>query len=204
MPGHAAWRRWPGSNGVVLSFDDGPDPLYTPPILETLNKLDVGALFFLTGSQVKKYPGLVRELNQPGIVVGNHTENHFHAWSTAWWKMPGEWETCQKRLEDLLGYSPVYFRPPWGALNPVSRRWINNHGRLVLWAVTSEDWKFKYNYRELAARVVEHCQGGEIILFHDHGQKHPESPAVTLLALPWLVRGLRDKGLEPLTRGEFH
>src|SRR5205085_11172613 len=102
---------------IALTFDDGPDPEWTPRILETLARRDVPATFFVVGERAKRAPDVVRTIAAAGHDLGNHSWSHPNLWFCTPSRTAAEIDPTQDLLADLTGTAPRYFRPPWGIVN---------------------------------------------------------------------------------------
>ncbi|MEN6372894.1 MAG: polysaccharide deacetylase family protein [Armatimonadota bacterium] len=102
------------TNEVALTFDDGPDPKFTPQILRILRKNGIKATFFVIGSNAERYPELVRECWQSGNEIGNHTFSHPHISEVGKLRAELEVNSTQRIIEALTGHSSRLFRPPFG------------------------------------------------------------------------------------------
>jgi peptidoglycan-N-acetylglucosamine deacetylase len=178
---------------VALTFDDGPWPGATRKILQVLKRFDAPATFFEVGRQVAAHPGVVQMVAAAGDEIGNHTFDHpltlqHHPAPQVAAEM---WRTTNALAED--GVRPTLFRPPGGwyddALIQEARR---QHMRVVLWDVDPKDWEPSVSAREIAHNVLSIAHAGSIILLHDGGG----DAAHTVAALPKIIRGLRDRGLQ--------
>jgi peptidoglycan/xylan/chitin deacetylase (PgdA/CDA1 family) len=181
---------------VALTFDDGPSPTFTPRILDILKRFNVRATFFVVGTLVERYPGLVRRMIREGHTIGNHTYAHPIGGSFA--RRPRkeireEMDRAQRLLQDL-GIRPVGFRPPGGSWSDFVREEAELRGmRTVLWAVDSRDWT-RPPANAVVNRVLRDARPGAIILLHDGGGDRSN----TVDALGRIIKGLRNRGLEPV------
>ena len=142
--------RKPGA-GVVLTFDDGPDPSGTKRLLEVLSRHGVKAAFFPIGMKAEAHPGLLREIDQEGHVIGNHS--YRHAWFTNLLmgrSLEQEIVKAQNAVEAAVGKIPAFFRPPAGLTNPHFRNVLKRlRLHLVGWDVRV------FDTRKKAENVVE-------------------------------------------------
>lgn len=181
---------------VALTFDDGPSPAHTPKILDILARFDVRATFYVVGTMVERSPGIVRRAASEGHAVANHTHEHplgasFAERSRA--QIREQIDRLQRVLRQL-GITPTSFRPPGGSWSDVVRDEAAARGmRTVLWSLDSEDWRGA-TAQELTERVLAEARPGSIILLHDGGGDR----SATVEALPAIIRGLRERGLEPV------
>ncbi len=152
---------------VFLTFDDGPDPRFTPLILEILAQASAYATFFVVGEDAVRFPSLVRRIADEGHEVGNHTWSHCHPWAIS--SAVARKEVCyaSAALADVLGRSPRYFRPPHGRL----RRCMMDQAReleqtVVMWSLSAVDWG-PWGRATRIARRLRAVQEGDIVLLHD-------------------------------------
>ena len=184
--------------GVALTFDDGPGPL-TRAFLRRLRRLHAKATFFPVGYAVARYPHVLREIRAAGMSVGNHTITHPLMARLSPHRQRVEIEGQERTLQRLIGYRPLFFRPPYRSYSLVTAREIAEGGMVgVLWSVDSEDYT-----RPGVGRIVRNAltvKPGGVILMHDFGGDRRQ----TLAALPKIVRGLRRRGLEPVTLDDLY
>ena len=189
-------KRGPARRMVALTFDDGPDPVHTPPILDALAAAGVRASFFMVGCRVEAAPALARAVRADGHDLGNHTYGHRHLWMLAPAASIAEVDRGAAAVAEATGITPRYFRPPWGTFNWTA---YIRAGQLaearILWSVRPEGWLLPAPAARLASYVVRKAHPGAIINLHDRGG-HPSTPAATREALPQMIAGLRDRGFE--------
>ena len=172
----------PARHTLALTYDDGPSARNTPALLDLLAEFGVRATFFMMGNHVRQHTDLARRAAAAGHVIGNHTMTH----PNLAWCSPGrvrrELETCQKTMEDLLGVSPVLFRPPFGARRPDVLRTARSMGLTpVLWNVTAQDWLdigADAMQRNVEADVTRNRAAGTAsnVLLHDGSQLDGDAP----------------------------
>jgi peptidoglycan/xylan/chitin deacetylase (PgdA/CDA1 family) len=157
---------WHGSRSrsqVALTFDDGPDPDYTPAILDILASVDATATFFLLGQKIEAHPELV-----DAIVAGGH-ELGIHGYDHSSTDLPGQTE----RTAGLLARHQArthWFRPPRGQLPPLCFAWMLRHGYgTVMWSFDSFDAGRQMGWKNgpIDYGAIE---GGDIVLFHDDNE----------------------------------
>lgn len=176
--------------GIALSFDDGPHPEQTLPLLEALRQLDVKATFFLQGAHAAQWPELVRETHAQGHQIANHAWSHASAKQVPTQVFVDEVERTQALLERIVGAPlPRDFRPPYGDITPAAFWQLARKGyRFVYWTVDSDDSTYR-DAAVLRSNVAGLTVGnGDILLFH-------EDYAHTVTAIPAIVKGLRGAGL---------
>lgn len=99
--GFGSWKRQ-YSPGVALTFDDGPDPMITPRLLEVLKRRKLSVTFFVIAEKAAKYPELIRQMVKEGHQIGVHSLSHHYAWFTSPWKTAREWTESVRILEQLM------------------------------------------------------------------------------------------------------
>jgi peptidoglycan/xylan/chitin deacetylase (PgdA/CDA1 family) len=105
----------PRHGRLHLTFDDGPDPMWTPRLLDVLDQVGAKATFFVIGSQARRRPELTRRIARAGHAIGNHTMTHAHPWTMGSTRAIAEVRNGAIAIADVLGALPKYFRPPHGA-----------------------------------------------------------------------------------------
>ena len=182
---------------VALTFDDGPGP-YTSQVLDELRSLHAHATFFVIGRNAKQSPGIVRALRDAGMVVGNHSWSHPLLTKLSLARQRAQVHRTQDLLEATIGERPRFFRPPMWAWNRTTARVVAEEGMIgVLFSVDTRDWS-----RPGVTAIVRQAltaRDGQIIALHDAGGDREQ----TVRALPLIVKGLRARGLEPVTLDEL-
>lgn len=192
-------RRIKDKSKVVLTFDDGPDPLYTPKILEILKKYNVKATFFLVGENVKKYPNLAQKIVEEGHDIGNHSYNHANFLILKPLSIKKNVMMANREIANVTGMVPQFFRPPRGLYTKAVLDLCDGLGmRVVLWSLTSLDWR-GISATKMVKMVLKKVKGGDIILFHDGGNlfyKKKTNHQNTVRALPKIIEGIQKKGFQ--------
>jgi peptidoglycan/xylan/chitin deacetylase (PgdA/CDA1 family) len=185
-----------GSTGkeLALTFDDGPGP-YTQQLVAELNRLKVKATFFAIGNQEQYFSaGTIDEINS-GDVVGDHTETHPMMSSLSPHDQYEELFDQMAQIEVLGGARPRLFRPPYGSFNANTFKELHHlHLLMILWSADTADYTLP-GTQAIVERALAGAKPGAIILMHDAGGNRSE----TIAALPAIVRGLRKRGLHPVT-----
>lgn len=205
---HRVIRQGPESYAVVaLTFDDGPDPRYTPLVLDILKREGVRATFFVVGKHAEAYPDLIQRMVAEGHEVGNHSYHHRNLFLLPADKMHYEVEATEKALLRITGKRPTLFRPPRGLYNRNLLHYLHRRGySVVLWTVSSLDWA-EISSRSIAAAVTKHIRNGDIILFHDSGSlllAEGGNRNNTIKALPVVIKTLKKEGYAFLTITELN
>lgn len=184
----------PEAGCVYLTFDDGPDPQWTPRILDILAEAAVPATFFLVGRLAVRYPALVRRLAAEGHEAGNHTWSHRHPWTVLSSTARKEVHDGAGAIADILGRAPKFFRPPHGRLRRCMIEEAERGGQsMVLWNRSAVDWGPWASAAGIAVRL-DAVQGGDIVLLHD-GRGRINRPWRTAEVLPGFLDRLRRRNL---------
>jgi peptidoglycan/xylan/chitin deacetylase (PgdA/CDA1 family) len=164
-------------NEIALTFDDGPNPVATPQLLQLLARHNVRATFFSIGAYVREYPALAQQIVAAGHLIGNHTMDHPRLSTQPAQRIRRELADCNAALEDATGAPVRYFRPPFGARRPFVLRAARELGLTpVMWNVTAYDWKpigadrILANLESGIARNRRHSRGSNLLL-HDGGHR---------------------------------
>jgi peptidoglycan/xylan/chitin deacetylase (PgdA/CDA1 family) len=178
--------RLPDEQGLLLTFDDGPDPRVTPAVLDLLAEYRARAVFFVVGNRIPKAPYLLRRILDEGHSIGNHTYFHPLNGIPRLREYYRDVRQCQTVLEAHTGVRPSLFRPPLGALTVASLIAPRMAGlRTMLWSVDVGDWGLRNHLDAPRAgeRLAQAANPGDIVLLHDDN-----ACVVTLLqvALPAL------------------
>jgi len=180
---------------VALTFDDGPHPVHTAPLLDALAELDAPATFFVVGRDVDANPGLVARIAREGHELGNHTYRHRYLPLARSRSVEHELRATDRAVARAAGVIPQVARPPWGGRSPRNVRVFQRlRKRLVLWDVNSFDWKGK-PATEVVERVLARTRSGSIILMHEAR----DGGATTIEAVRLLIPALRARGFELVT-----
>jgi peptidoglycan-N-acetylglucosamine deacetylase len=186
-----------GEHQVAITFDDGPDPRWTPQILDILKAANVKAAFFLVGVNAERYPGLVRRIVNEGHEIGNHT--YYHPNLALCWPehVRLELNATQLLLETITGRATTLFRPPYAAdtspsqlseLTPLQIAQDLNY-LVVLENIDPQDWA-KPGADIILQRVKQQRRDGSIVLLHDAGGDRSQ----TVAALPRILEWLHTRG----------
>jgi peptidoglycan/xylan/chitin deacetylase (PgdA/CDA1 family) len=177
---------------VALTFDDGPDPEFTPRLLDLLREKQVRATFFMVGQRAEQYPEIVRRAWAEGHLIGNHTWSHRNLFC---FLTPGrlcaEIELGSEAIRQCCGFRTRYFRSPVGLRHPMLRAALQQAGQeFISWRIRSWDTVIG-DPRRLERRILSRVSGGEILLLHD---RLPGGANAMLEMLPGLIDKLRERG----------
>ncbi|WP_169083715.1 polysaccharide deacetylase family protein [Paenibacillus sp. PL91] len=188
---------------VALTFDDAPDPRYTPAILDVLAHYDVCATFFVVGNRASKNPSIVKRIHNEGHIIGNHSYNHAVLSTLSLNNYQKQIWSTDAIIKSIVGYSPHFIRPPYGELLPQQVRWSKQAGfTIVNWDVDSIDWKNNPSSTAIMQNIKKTLQPGSIVLQHAGGGSN-QNLSGTIHALPKLIQLLQSKGYELVTLPEL-
>jgi peptidoglycan/xylan/chitin deacetylase (PgdA/CDA1 family) len=186
------------SDGVALTFDDGPHPQGTPAVLEILREAGAGATFFLAGEQVARRPALAAEIVAAGHRVELHCHRHRNQLRLTPRQLLEDAERGRAAIEDAAGQAIADYRPPYGIFSMLGLRAIRSRGwRPVLWSQWGRDWSRRATADSIAARAGADARAGDILLLHDADYySAPRSWVRTAAALPSILEELEARGLK--------
>jgi len=173
---------------IALSFDDGPAGKKTTRILDILKENNVEAAFFCIGKNMPDNENILKRITNEGHIIGNHSNSHnsfFDLYSSK--KMLNELELASQTCQDITGFYPRFFRPPYGVTNPNLKKAVLQGGFISIgWSIRSYDTVIG-NEERLQARILDRLKSGAILLLHDSSES-------TLKILPRLLKEIRNKG----------
>lgn len=180
-----------GERRVALSFDDGPDTIYTPKILDVLKKYNVKATFFLMGSRVKKYPGIVKRIINEGHIIANHTWSHANLTKISEERFKEEINRTSNILAKKTGKDIMLLRPPYGAVSvEILQELKEMNYKSIQWSVDSRDW-IAMDVDQILINTIPDVSNDAIILFHSAGGNKDHDLEATVKVLPELIKTLR-------------
>ncbi|MGC9410151.1 polysaccharide deacetylase family protein [Streptomyces sp. DZ1-3] len=178
-----------GPRGVNITIDDGPDPAWTPQVLDLLAEYEVKATFCVTGTQAAAHPDLVKDVVAAGHRLCDHSVSHDTG-------MDGKSEAYQSKeildAEKMIikasgGVRPMYYRAPGGAFTPYSRELAASHGMRPLgWNVDTKDFE-RPGTDAIVETVQRELANGPTLLFHDAGGDRSQTVEALRRVLPWLA-----------------
>ncbi|WP_370109192.1 polysaccharide deacetylase family protein [Streptacidiphilus sp. MAP12-33] len=184
---------------VALTFDDGPDPVLTRTILAALARHRARATFFCVGLHVAALPDEVRRIAEAGHELGNHSWSHPFLPDLTPSQLCEQIDRTGEAIARVTGAEPTRFRPPYGSQTPqVLATLAGRPTTVTLWDVDSRDWA-RPGPERIAATVLEAVRPGSVVLLHEGGGDRRQTAA----ALPAVLDGLLERGLEPVTLGEL-
>ena len=149
---------------LALTFDDGPNPKYTPNLLDILEKYKANATFFIVGKSAQNHPGIIDDILAGGNEIACHSWSHASFPTLTRKKRIEEIRKCEASLNGKL---KKYFRPPYGHLNFFSHLDVALLGyKLVTWSISSNDW-LDYDANWMTDKIIRKTKPGSIVLMHD-------------------------------------
>jgi peptidoglycan/xylan/chitin deacetylase (PgdA/CDA1 family) len=180
---------------IALTFDDGPYPGRTPPVLDALAESGAPATFFLVGARAEQCAQHVERIVRDGHSVGNHSWSHPRAEESDDATLEQEARRADELLRRLTGAPVRYFRPPYEQID--ARRYAplipEDYRAVVNWSIDPRDWDKDAKAAEITAHVLDRLHPGAIVVLHHR----PE----TVRALPMIVGGARGHGYELVALG---
>lgn len=171
---------------VALTFDDGPDPLYTGFVLDVLKEKKVKATFFVLGENAKQNPDLLKRISSEGHEIGNH--GYSHSYTTS--QFIRELVRTDEVIYQVIQRHTTFYRPPGGIVSKSLVNGVKDKGHvLTLWSIDSNDWRNPGPAR-IVSNVVKSSFPGGIILLHDGGEKREQ----TIQALSGIIDQLNQQG----------
>jgi peptidoglycan/xylan/chitin deacetylase (PgdA/CDA1 family) len=176
------------NGGVILSFDDGPNNVNTPMILDALKSKNTKAVFFMIGQEMKTHPEVVKRIIDEGHEVGMHSYYHNKIQESSISEVMQE---VYKSIEvfNEFGIKSKYFRPVWGTMSLFQLIiCVKNGISTVLWSLDSNDYK-KNGTQSIIDNVVDNVKPGDIVLFHD-------DVSFTIEAIGVIIDKIRQRGIK--------
>lgn len=180
---------------IALTFDDGPNPIYTPEVLTILQTYKVKATFFDVGYLVKDFPNIVRQEFLQGHSIGNHSWSHPQLTRLSASGILSQLVSTSDAIQSITGMRPAIFRPPYGAFNrAIVAQAFQQNLTTILWDNEGRDWATP-GTDVIVHRILNLAHNGSIILMHDGGGFR----AQTIAALPIIITTLRQRGFTFVT-----
>ncbi len=180
-------------NHIAITFDDGPNLVFTPQVLALLNSYQAKATFFCIGKHIENHPELFKQIIAEGHTIGNHTYSHannFGFFKTK--KVQAELEKTNRIIKQYSGLSPKLYRPAFGVTNPRIGRAVQNlHLTTIGWNKRSLDTT-NLSEEQILKRTIKNLKPGDVILLHDTSDK-------CVRVLEQLLLFLRDNNFQSVT-----
>lgn len=191
-------RRLNDLRTIALTFDDGPHPVATPRVLAALDAHRARATFFLVGEQVRRHPGVAREIAAAGHAIGLHGNTHRCELRLAPAALADDWARGRETIHAATGILPMMRRPPYGAVSGAGLVLARRIGlRTVLWSRWGRDWRAAATPQSVTAAVLRRGEPrGAIVLLHDADHYAAEGCwRATVGALPSMLDRIGQLGL---------
>lgn len=181
----------PPKGTVALTFDDGPNPIYTPQILAILKKYNIKATFFMVGMSAQANSQIVKMVSADGHVIANHSLTHPNLTLLNDTDLRHEVVTTSDIIQKIIGKRPTCLRYPFNASNKRVDDIIRQSGMLPMnTGINSLDYK-QPGVEKIVSHVLQNVHSGQIITMHDGFDRRQQ----TVDALPRIIEGIKQKGL---------
>ena len=181
------WSRSTKHKRIYLSFDDGPHPIITNFVLDTLKENGIKASFFCIGDNVLKYPETFERIVKEQHSIGNHTHNHLNGWKS------DNIQYYKNILQAAKHIPSKLFRPPYGKIKPTQANYLLKRGwRIIMWNSLSADFDSSIDGVTCLNNVISTMQNGSIVVFHDSEKAFDRMK----IALPLLIQYCREQHYE--------
>lgn len=187
---------------IALTFDDGPDNIYTTKILKILKTNHVKATFFIIGNKAEKNVNTIKSIIKDGNAIGNHSWSHANFSKLTPLQINNEVSRTEALIYSITSNSPGLFRPPYGAAShKVEQQIISLGYRIIYWSVDTRDWAGT-SPDQILKLVKKETKPGSIILFHCSGIGK-RNLSNTERALPQVIKTYKSKGYNFVTIPEL-
>mgnify|MGYP000633795270 FL=1 len=181
------WSRSTKHKRIYLSFDDGPHPIITNFVLDTLKENGIKATFFCIGDNVLKYPETFERIVKEQHSIGNHTHNHLNGWKS------DNIQYYKNILQAAKHIPSKLFRPPYGKIKPTQANYLLKRGwRIIMWNSLSADFDTSIDGITCFNNVISTMKNGSIVVFHDSEKAFDRMK----IALPLLIEYCREQHYE--------
>lgn len=199
------WHGDFAQNKIALTFDDGPQDVYTPQILDILKKYNIKATFFLIGQNVEVFPEVAKRIAQEGHVIRNHTYTHLDLRLQTKDQIKQQLEKAEKAIFGATGVKPYLFRTPYGTDNNLVLLEAENLKYMIIkWSVSGLNGRSDLRFDKIAKKVIANTQNGSIILLHDGNRlSHKTDRSQIVKALPIIIETLKREGYQFVTIPEL-
>ena len=191
----ATWRDRtrpaPKPPGILVTFDDGPDPRYTPQLLDLLDRYQVKAIFFCLGHKVRRHPEIAHDILHRGHQIGLHGARHINAWLAGSGQVRRNIILGQRQLKKV-GIEARWYRPPYGRINGAEPSDLPR----LYWTRLFHDWDIR-SQDDMFDRMIRFSRPGEIFLLHDssEGRAVPGMPREMMTVLERWLSWARQSGV---------
>ena len=177
---------------IALTFDDGPDEKTTPLLLDILKAKNSHATFFMIGKNIQQLSGIVKRVYDEWNTIGNHTRDHISIKWLSSQKIIYQIQKTQKMIKKITWYTPILFRPPYGAQNGKTLNILRiSHLPSIQRSLDSNDWKLPSS-KVVVQEIMDKVHPWSIILMHD-------TLSWTIEAMPQIIDALQNSGYTLIT-----
>lgn len=181
----------PDKKRVALTFDDGPDRINTPKIIEALKEEKVRGTFFFIGQKVQENPDIVKAAYDNGNIIGSHSFYQRELTKETEAELREDLLKASEAIRAVIGQSPALLRPPYGDLNDkVIRAAKDQRSKIIIWSIDTLDWSQKES-ANIQKNILDNVRNGDIILMHSDDDK-----TETAKAVPTIIKELKIRGFE--------
>lgn len=179
---------------VALTFDDAPDSLFAPIMLDIFSRYNIKVTFFCLGKCAHQNPDMIRRFATEGHIIGNHTYDHVDISKLSPEQVRSQVQRTADEIYGIVGLKTALFRPPFGFLSDTSAQVIISMGyKIVMWNVDSYDW-MGLTGPAIAGRVNANVSPGSIVLMHNSCTGTTEAGIGTTGSLPFIIETLKALG----------
>ncbi|RFU64895.1 polysaccharide deacetylase family protein [Peribacillus glennii] len=182
---------------LSLTFDDGPDPIYTIQLLDLLKKYGVKATFFVVGHKVERHPEIIERMHKEGHTIGIHHYQHVSSWFLTPFALKKQLIKTEKAIRECIKEDVIFYRPPWGHFN-VFTLLLSRKYQIIMWSDIFSDWKVHKVKGSLLERLRATNDSGSVLLLHDSGDTFGadiEAPRYMLESLEVYLKESKQRGL---------
>lgn len=184
---------------IALTFDDGPDDVFTHQVLKILKQEGIRATFFVIGNQAKAYPDVIRKILEEGHVLANHSWKHAYLPKLTPAQLKKDLAQTNQAVFEATGKNMLLLRPPYGAAENITNLIKSWNYTIVNWDVDTNDWQKGRTADQIYNEVIQHAQSGTITLQHNGGGDR----SATVKALPRIIKDLKKRGFKFVTVDEM-
>lgn len=181
---------------IALTFDDGPNPEYTPLLLNLLQKYGVKASFFVVGSKVKAHPAIIKRMCQEGHTIGIHHYHHISSWILSPFRLKKQLKMTEHAISEITQEKVTFYRPPWGNFN-IASLFLSKRFKVIMWSDIFGDWKVAKGKNGLLEQLLQTTEAGSVLLLHDCG----ETWGADSLAPSYMLKSLEIYLQENISKG---
>ncbi|MEC0091691.1 polysaccharide deacetylase family protein [Paenibacillus macquariensis] len=203
--GFRVFRKGKSEHAFALTFDDGPDPHYTPQLLDILKRYNAKGTFFVVGKNAEQHPELIQRMYDEGHLIGIHNYIHKSNWIMRPATVRNQIQKTDEIIYAITGERTSYYRPPWGIVNLFDFS-KHNQFKIILWSAMFGDWREKMGSDKLAKRMLNKLKPGEIMLLHDCGSTvgaNLDAPKHMLIALEQVLEEAQRRNLQSIRIDEM-